>query len=79
MSTMSDPAREAKAVTPNDSTDIAQTRALYIGGAGNVKVDMTGGTSAVTFTGATAGSILPIRCTRVYSTDTTATSIVALY
>lgn len=74
------PAWDAVALTPADS-DLSRpaTRALYVGGAGNVKVDMSGTGTAVTFTGVLAGSILPIRVDRVYSTDTTATAIVALY
>jgi hypothetical protein len=35
--------------------------------------------TTLTFTGVQAGSILPIQVKRVYSTDTTATGIVALY
>ncbi len=71
-------ADNAVAVTPSDSTELAPCRALYVGGAGNVAVVMKGGAS-VTFTGATAGSILPIRVTKVMSTNTTATAIVAIY
>ena len=75
----SDPAYDAAAVTPSDSGVISPVaRGLYIGGAGAVKVDTEGGT-AVTFSGATAGSILPVKVKRVYSTGTTATNIVALY
>lgn len=78
--TLDGPAWNAAAVTPNDSADLAQTcRALYIGGAGNVKVDMAETGSAVTFVGCLAGTILPIRAERVYDTDTTATNIVALW
>ena len=73
------PAHYAVAVTPNDGADLADTsRALYIGGAGDVKVDMYG-SGTVTFVGVTAGSVLPVRVDRVYSTGTTATSIVALW
>lgn len=71
-------AYDAAAVTPNDSTDIRPTRGLYVGGAGNIKVDMALG-NVVTFTGVLAGSILPVQVVKVYSTDTTATNIVALY
>lgn len=78
MSTLTDPASGGSAVTPSDSTVLADVRALYVGGAGNVAVIFKGGTSAVTLTGVTAGSILPIRVTKVMSTNTTATSIVAL-
>lgn len=76
------PGQNAVAVTPNDSADLSYTaRALYVGGAGNVKVDMLGteGDATVTFSGIVAGSIIPVVVTRVYSTDTTATSIVAIW
>lgn len=73
------PAGDAAAVTPNDSTELTNTaRALYIGGAGDVSVITLGGTT-LTFAGATAGSIIPVRVTHVRSTDTTATNIVALW
>lgn len=71
-------ATDALAVTPNDSTDLSQAaRALYIGGAGNVVVDTLDGTT-ITFSGATAGSVIPCAVKRVRSTSTTATNIVAL-
>lgn len=74
------PAKNAAAVTPNDSTDLTNTaRALYIGGAGNVTLDTAGGQTSVAFTGLTAGTILPVRTARVRSTGTTATNIVALW
>ena len=77
---LTSPAWDAVAVTPADS-DLARvaTRGLYIGGNGDVAVVMAGGGSAVTFAGVAAGTILPIRVDRVNSTNTTATSIVALY
>jgi hypothetical protein len=71
------PAAAAAAVTPNDSTRIAPTRGLYCGVSGDVKVIMLDGTT-VTFTGLAAGVIHPICCVLVFSTDTTATNIVAL-
>ena len=74
------PATRAAAVTPNDSTDLTYaSRAIYVGGAGNIKVDTLGGDSAITFVGVPAGTTLAVRATRVYSTSTTATSIVALW
>jgi hypothetical protein len=76
---LSSPCMNAAAVTPHNSTDLAQTsRALFVGGAGNLVAVMAGGTT-VTFTGVVAGSILPIRVTRVNSTNTTATNIVSIY
>lgn len=66
------------AITPHDSTDMDLTRAIYVGGAGNlVAVDVDG--TATTFTAVAAGTILPIRCRRINSTSTTATALVAIY
>lgn len=78
---------KAVAVTPTDNTRIETTRALYVGGAGNVVVKMgdvadpTVAGNTVTFTGVTAGSILPIQvnCVMGAGSGTSATSIVALY
>ncbi len=70
----------AIAVTPHDSTDFAvATRALYIGGVGNVSVETVGGESAVIFVAVPAGTTIPIRVTRVNNTGTGATSIVGFY
>ena len=73
------PAERAFAITGNDSTDLTVTpRAIYVGGAGNVKVTTIGG-DTVTFSGALAGTIIPVRVTRVFSTGTTATNLLGLY
>lgn len=77
-SAMSDPAVGAFAVTKSDSTILAGVRALYVGGAGDVAVMPVGSTTAVTFSAVPAGSILPVRVSKVMSTNTTATLIVAL-
>lgn len=72
-----DPAEVGFAITPSDSTVFEYTtRGLWIGGAGNVKVDMNRVGTAVLISGIPAGTLLPIRVTKVYSTDTTATNIV---
>ena len=72
------PADRLVSVTPNDSTDIGPFRGLWVGGAGNVAIIAANDSSAVTITGVAAGTILPIAGTRVMSTNTTATNIVAL-
>lgn len=73
------PAENAAAVTPNDSTDLANTtRGVYVGVTGDLKVDTVGG-NTVTFVSLAAGIIHPIRAKRVYSTGTTATSILGVY
>jgi len=54
---------------------------IYVGsiaGGSDIKVTMESG-SEVTFKGVTAGSFLPILVTRVWSTGTTASEILALY
>jgi hypothetical protein len=74
------PAGHAEAVTPGDTSAnnfSREAQALYVGGAGNVAVVLPSGT-AVVFAGLFAGYILPVRCIRVNSTDTTATNLVAL-
>lgn len=71
------PAQEAAAVTPNDST-VVDFDGLYVGGAGNVAVVMSQGSTPVTFTAVPAGTILPIAVQKVMSTNTTATAIVGL-
>lgn len=90
-SSLSNPAGSCFAVTPSDTVPLAQEcRALYIGVTGNVAIKPLGpkvigvstgpGTAiAVTFLACPAGSILPVRCTHVMATNTTATDIVALY
>lgn len=72
-------AASAVAVTPHDSTNFAEgeCRSLYVGGAGTVVGIVDG--AAVTFAGVVAGTVLPVRFTRINSTSTTATSMVALY
>jgi hypothetical protein len=67
------------AVTPSDVTPLAQPcRALYIGGTGAVKVTTIDGTS-VTFSAVPVGTLLPVQCSLVFATGTTATLIIALW
>jgi hypothetical protein len=74
----SDPAHYAAAVTPSDTADLAAaSTAIFIGGGGNLRVSMLGG-GIVTFAGLPIGWH-PIRVTRVWSTSTTATNIVAVW
>ena len=69
---------QAVAVVPHDSNDLTkETRGLYVGVSGDVKVDIGGVT--VVFTAMAAGIIHPISVTRVWATDTDATNLVAIY
>ena len=81
-------AYRASVVTPSDTADIPSVSTqdgagnngcvLYIGGAGNIKVTTAGG-DTVTFTGVLAGSFFPVQVLRLWSTGTTATSVIALW
>lgn len=73
----SDPAHHAVTVTPSDTNDLpAASTAIFVGGAGNLKVTMLGG-EILTFNNVPVGWH-PIRATRVW-TSTTATSVVAVW
>lgn len=77
------PYTRAVAITPSDSTDLAEIpRAINFlkGGGGHaaLKVTLEGDTNPVTLY-LDHAQIYPIRPSRIWSTDTTATNIVALY
>lgn len=72
------PGRNFAAVTPSDTVKLATGLSrIYVGGAGAVAVKNSAGVS-VTFAAVPAGTTLPILTDQVMSTNTTATSIVAL-
>ena len=65
------------AVTKSDATVLDNVEGLYIGGAGDVAVADQNG-DVVTFSAVPVGTILPIAVTKVMSTNTSATLILAL-
>ena len=72
------PATDGFAVTPNDAADVASiTRAVYVGGGGNLAVTLASG-AELTFTGLAGGTLLPVRLRRIKATGTTATALVGL-
>lgn len=81
-------AERAALVTPSNTVDIPYIGGdgttpswpcvLYIGGAGNVRVQTAGGDDVV-FNNVLAGTFIPVQVTRVFATNTTATNIVALW
>ncbi len=82
------PGEAALAVTLSDSTGIfatiggGPTRALYVGSGGDVSVEMFDprlNEKTVVFVAVLTGTILPIAITRVNSTGTTASSLVAIW
>jgi len=74
------PGDDAVAVTPSN-TGVFLPSLIYVGGAGNVAVmpasqEGRAVPTAVTFTAPPVGSTLPVLCTRVMATNTTATLLV---
>lgn len=65
------------AITPGSSALAEPIRAIYVGGDGDIEVTQRNGTTVV-FKNAKAGSVIPIVCTHVLSTNTTATNLVGL-
>lgn len=74
------PAGNGEAATPGGADVVLanSSRAIYVGGAGNVAVTMAKSGVNLTFTGVPAGTLLPIRVTKVLLAGTTATGIIAL-
>ena len=75
----------AAAVTPSDTARIPDVAGgvnngcvLYVGRAGNLKVETVGG-DEVTFVGINTGAFLPVQVVKVFATGTSATNILALW
>ena len=64
-------------VTPSDST-VLNFEAFYVGSAGNVAYIPRGASAAVTVTGCLAGHVYRFAGTKIMSTNTTASTILAL-
>ena len=76
---LSSPATHAAAVTPSDTVDLTDvSRYLWVGAAGDVTVITLGGETAL-FKAVPAGTLIPIRATRVKATGTASTSITAMW
>lgn len=71
-------ATQGRPVTKSDSTVLPVTRALWVGGDGDLSLVFEDGGSPVTIKAAKAGTVLPFRVVQVRAA-TTATDIVALY
>ena len=72
------PGSHAAPVTPSDSTDLTTaSRALYVGGPGDLVLTLVGG-STVTLKNLAAGWV-PLRTQRVHASGTTAADIVAVW
>lgn len=71
-------ARDAFAITPSDTVGFtASARGVYVGVGGTVIV-RTPRNTVITFLNVPQGAVLPVECTRVNATGTTATNLVGL-
>lgn len=70
----------AAVVTPSDTVDLSHTTTgIWVGTAGNVKVNMAGTGTAVIFLAVANGTWIPGAFSRIYATDTSADDIVAMW
>lgn len=74
---MSDVSPAGNAAAIVNDVAIASCRAIYVGVGGDISVVVNGVT--VVFKNAVTGSIIPIFCTKVNASGTTATNLVALW
>ena len=75
----------AASVTPSDTANVPSVSGgtnngcvLYVGSAGNLRVQTVGGDD-VTFNNINTGAFIPVQIVRVYATGTTASNILALW
>ncbi len=72
------PAQRAAEVLPSEERLAQVSRAIYVGAAGDLEVELAGG-DRVVFQGLRGGTWLPIRVARVLRPGTTAEAILALW
>ena len=75
----------AASVTPSDTANIPSVSGgtnngcvLYVGSAGNLRVQTVGGDD-VTFNNINTGAFIPVQIVKVYATGNTASNILALW
>lgn len=74
-----EPALGGFIISPSDGAYLPTVpRAIYVGGAGNLAF-MTIRGEVLIFVGVVAGTIIPVRAVKVFSTNTTASNLVGLY
>jgi len=73
------PSSHCFAITPDDNADVQQiTKAIYIGGGGDVSILPVRSSTPVIFRNVPAGAMLDVRVRKVFTTDTTAAHILGL-
>lgn len=79
---LSDPANEARVLTPNDGTPgvISEPpRSIYVGSGGDITMQGMDDNAPKLWKNVPAGSILPFRVKKIMATGTTATNLLGLY
>ena len=77
--TLSQPAREAFAITPHATNEVDPLpKALFVGTGGNITLRAADGGADVIFKNVASGQILDVRARFVRASGTTATDIVGL-
>ncbi len=72
------PAIHAFSIVPSDSANLTETtRAIYCGAGGDLVATLQSG-AVVTFANMPAGTLLPLRVTKVAATGTTANALIGL-
>lgn len=73
------PIQNGAQITPNDTSDlIAVSRAIFVGTGGDLSIVTVGG-DTLTFRSLAAGSLLPVRASRVLASNTTASDLLGLW
>jgi len=77
---LNSPAGNSALITKSDTVALPfVTRAIYVGGAGNISMQLVNDKAPVLFTAVPVGTVLYVRAQQVYSTNTTATLLIALW
>ena len=66
---------DGEVVTPSDTTQVAY-KSLYVGGGGNLAVQLFNSSGTVIYSNVADATFMPISVRRVLSTGTTATNII---
>jgi hypothetical protein len=74
------PPRNAFGIAPSDTLELPLvTRAIYVGGAGDLTLRLAGDTAAQIIKAVPVGAMLPLRVRQIYATGTVASQLVGLY
>jgi hypothetical protein len=76
---LTSPPEHGLAVTPSDAQDLPYvTRAIYVGGAGDLAIRLQDGTELV-LRNVVAGTLLPIRVARILASGTSVSGVVGFW